>query len=252
VAPVTTQAVLLRSHEYGDTSRILRFYTEALGLLSVVARGVRGRTGKGAAVLSSFASGRLTAWVKPHRDLHTMKDFDAARVRTGIGRSVVRLAGASVAAELVLTHADEEPHPALFSTLEAVLDALESAEEDALSVAALSGGWRLVDALGFAPQLGPCVLCGASITPEEVGRFDFAAGGVRCGRCSEGASGPRVGPIARSQMAALLAGTGPPRLEHARQHAGLLADFVTYHVTSRPLKSLTFLLGVLPDGESRA
>ncbi|HAC04511.1 MAG TPA: DNA repair protein RecO, partial [Gemmatimonadetes bacterium] len=38
MAPVSTPAVLLRSHDYGDSSRILRFYTETHGLLSVMAR----------------------------------------------------------------------------------------------------------------------------------------------------------------------------------------------------------------------
>jgi len=39
VAPVTTRAIVLRGHDYGDSSRIIRFYTEAFGLLSVVAHG---------------------------------------------------------------------------------------------------------------------------------------------------------------------------------------------------------------------
>ena len=75
MAPIRTEAVLLRAYDYGDSSRILRFYTEGQGLLSVVARGVRGRSGKGTATMASFASGELTAYVKSHRDLHTMKDM---------------------------------------------------------------------------------------------------------------------------------------------------------------------------------
>ena len=65
MAPVSTSAVLLRSHDYGDTSRILRFYTEAHGVLSVIARGVRTRSGKGTTALATFATGTLTAFMKP-------------------------------------------------------------------------------------------------------------------------------------------------------------------------------------------
>lgn len=245
--PVTSRAVLLRGHDYGDSSRILRFYTETNGLLAVVARGVRRRSGKGLAPLASFASGTLTAFVKPQRELHTMKDFDAVRLREGIGRSVLRLAGASAAAELVLVHAHEEPQAGLFATLESVLDRLEGAGAAQLPAAALSASWRLVDGLGFAPQLDPCVLCGQPLGPEEVGRFDFPAGGLRCAECSEGASGPRVGPVARAQLAALLCGGDPGNLDHARAHVRLLADFVAYHIAHRPLKSLAFLQDALPD-----
>jgi len=63
MAAVETPAVLLRAHDYGDSSRILRFFTRDYGLVSVIARGVRGRSGKGATTLASFASGELTAFM---------------------------------------------------------------------------------------------------------------------------------------------------------------------------------------------
>ena len=47
VAPIRTEAVLLRAHDYGDSSRILRLYTSGYGLLSVVARGSAGTQRKG-------------------------------------------------------------------------------------------------------------------------------------------------------------------------------------------------------------
>ena len=249
MAPITTRAVLLRSHQYGDTSSILRFYTETHGLVAAMAKGIRSRSGKGTAAIASFASGTLTAWVKPQRDLHTMKDFGAVRVRSAIGRGLLRLAGASAAAELILAHTDQDPHPGLFETLEDVLDTLESTPHESLAAASVSGMWRLVDALGYAPQIERCVSCDEPVGDEDVARFDFASGGLRCGKCSEGAGGPRVGPIARSQLAALLTGEMPPDLTYPRRHVLLLSDFVAYHVTPKPLKSLGFLRDALPAGE---
>ena len=120
-----TPAILLRGHDYGDTSRILRFYTRDHGLLSVVARGVRGRSGKGGASMNSFASGELVAYIKPHGDLHTMKDFTATRSRATLSSDILRFAGAACLAELVLSHAEQEPHPELFDTVEAELDRVE-------------------------------------------------------------------------------------------------------------------------------
>jgi hypothetical protein len=54
-----------------------------------------------------------------------------------------------------------------------------------------------------------------------------------------------MGPIARGQLAAMLAG-GTPSLTHARQHFSLVADFIVHHVVPKPLKSLPFLTGLLP------
>jgi len=247
VAPVSTSAVLLRAYDYGDSSRILRFYTEAHGLVSVVAKGVRGRLGKGAAGLSSFATGELTAYLKSHRDLHTMKDFSCRRMRDGLGRGMLRFAGASAVAELVLAHTEQESHEQLFQALEAALDRLESVDEALLPSAVLAGLWTVTEALGFAPQLEACVRCGASLGEEDVGRFDLAAGGVRCPDCAQGAAGPRIGPVARSQLVELVGGELPAALTHARQHLSLVSDFVTYHVVSKPLKSFRFLGSLLPQ-----
>ena len=247
MAPISTAAVLLRSYDYGDSSRILRFYTREHGLVSVVAKGVRGRLGKGAAGMASFASGELTVHVKSHRDLHTMKDFSCRRMREGLGRDMLRFAGASAVAELVLAHTEQEPQAGLHRALEAALDRLETVDAGALPAAVLAGLWTVTQELGFAPQVGACVRCGAGLEDDEVGRFDLAAGGVRCASCAEGAAGPRIGPVARGQLAALLAGEVPPELTHSRQHLGLVSDFVAWHVASRPLKSFRFLGSLLPD-----
>jgi DNA repair protein RecO (recombination protein O) len=250
VAPVSTQAVLVRAHDYGDSSRILRFYSRDHGLLSVVAKGVRGRSGKGATTLTTFASGELTAYVKPHRDLHTMKDFGCTRLRPELAQNMLRFAGASAAAELVLVHTEQEQQTRVFEALEASLDALAVAPEASLPGSILASLWVITDSFGFAPQLEPCVRCHSTLADDEVGRFDFAAGGVRCSDCSEAASGPRVGPVARAQLSYLLAGGVPEGLSHARQHLGLVSDFIAYHVASRPLKSLRFLGRVLPAHEA--
>jgi DNA repair protein RecO (recombination protein O) len=245
MASVTTRAIVLRGHDYGDSSRILRFYTEAFGLLSVVAHGVRGRAAKGSGGASSFTTGELTAYVRPHRDLHTMKDFAALTTRDALGRDTLRFAGASVAAELVLSHAEQERHEGLFDALERTLDGIEAADVADLPAVALAGLWTLIDALGFAPHVESCVRCGASLRADEMGRFDVVSGGVRCQSCSEARSGPRMGPVARGQLRAMLAGE-IPTLTHARRHFSLVADFIAHHVVPKPLKSMTFLTDLLP------
>ena len=249
MAPVGTQAVLLRAHAYGETSRILRFYTHTHGLLSVMARGVRGRSGKGTMTLATFASGDLTAYVRPHGDLHTMKDFSCTRLRSGLGGDVLRFAGASAVAELVVSHTEQEPHPEVFAALEDGLDALETVERAMVPTACISGAWRIVEAFGFAPELDSCARCARALGPDEVGRFDLAAGGILCPSCAEGNFGPRVGPVARSQIHALLEGVLDEPVTYPRRHLALLSDFVAFHVAQKPLKTFRFLGDLLPAEE---
>lgn len=247
VAPVTSASILLRGYDYGDSSRILRFYTREFGLLSVIAKGVRRRGGKGRTTLSSFSTGELAAYVKPNRDLHTMQDFVCTRPREELGADVLRFAGAAAAAELVLVHAESERQPGVFEALERALDGLTETPSARLPEAVLAGLWAITEAFGFAPQLDPCVRCDTRIGHDEVGRFDFAAGGIRCARCAHGMAGPRVGPVARAQLADLLVGTLPTGFDHARRHLVLVSDFIAFHVASKPLKSVPFLSGLLPE-----
>ncbi len=242
---VTTRAVLLRSHPYSETSQVLRFYTESMGAVGVMGRGVRAGSGKGGNGLDSFAEGTLTLIVKSTRDLQTLKDFVPTRPRRALAADVRRFGGAAVLAELVLRHAGEEASPPLFDALSEGLDRLVASSGDAVVPTVLQEAWRLVGVLGYRPALDGCVACGSPLG-DDLARFDLGAGGLRCLRCSPAHGGPRLGPRARAQLAALLDGEAPAVLERPRAHLRLLSDFVTWHVAGgRPLPSLQFLVDLM-------
>lgn len=244
---VTTRAVLLRSFPYSETSQVLHFYTETLGGVGVMGRGVRAGTGKGRSGLDTFAEGHLSVHVKPTRELQTLTDFVLTRPRRALGTDVRRFGGAAVLAELVLRHAAEEANPALFEALSVGLDRLMAVPGDQVFPTLLQEAWGIVSELGYRPVIDACVACGF-VPEDELVRFDFAAGGIRCERCSPARGGPRLGPGARAQLRALLVGGEVPALTRPRAHLRLLSDFVTYHVASgRPLPSLQVLDGLLAD-----
>src|SRR5687768_2481008 len=111
---VTTAAVLLRSHPCSETSQVLRFYTDSLGAVGVMGKGVRAGSGRGGTGLDTFAGGELTLHVKSTRDLQTLRQFVPTRARRALAADVRRFGGASVLAELVLRHALEDANPVLF------------------------------------------------------------------------------------------------------------------------------------------
>lgn len=244
---VTTEAVLLRSHAYSETSRVLRFYSERLGVVGVMAKGVRSRGGKRGDPLETFAEGSLTIYVKDTRGLQTFKDFSPTTKRRSLGSDVLRFASASVVGELVLKHAGEEASPELFHGLSGALDRLQMVPSEAVLATLLSQAWALVSLLGYHPVVESCVICERVLGESEMGRFDFGQGGVACASCAAPSSGPRVGPDARVQLSTLLRGRIPSDLRQVRNHVRLLSDFVTYHVSgSHPLRSFAFLEGMVP------
>lgn len=244
MALISTPAVLLRSHDYSETSRILRLLTRDEGIVGIMAKGARSRTSKGGSSLVHFATGDLIFYFKEGRDLHTLKEFTTTRNRREIGTDVLRFGAAAVVAEIVLRHVGEASSPALFTRVEHALDDLAHCDPQAVVSVLLMHGWGLVEILGFRPQLTACVTCGAS-SGDGMARFDFDAGGIRCETCAEqpdaGEIGPRIGPGARAQLCDLLAGEAVP-LRRPHAHLRLLSDFAVYHVTGgRPLEAVRFL-----------
>lgn len=269
---LTVPAVLLRAHPYSETSRILRFLTAELGVIGVLARGVRSRSSKGTASLETFARGELTLDHRPQRDLQHFRDFhpgpgDPRR----LGRDLLPFAAASYLAELVLAHAMEggegEGSPALFEGFASALAVLETEPLDRVPGVFLAAGWGILSEFGFPPGLDACVRCGATLGDGGgTFRFDILAGGLRCPACAEGGTGsargpsappsspsaaaslgPRVGPGARAALRALAAGEAPDPLPGASAHFGILDRFALTHLgLSRTFRSAELVRGALP------
>ena len=242
MSTVTTPAILLRAHPYSESSRVLRFYTRELGLVAVMARGVRKDASKGRGTPGTFGEGVATIVVRESRELQSLREFTPRKTRFGLAGDFQRLAGASIAAELVLRHAGQEPHADLYDALSAGLDRLEGALPADVHGEVLALGWRMVQILGFGPELSVCTACGEVLEEEEMGRFDLAAGGVQGPGCQAPEGSRRIGPVARAQLQCLLDGEVPAGLRGSRAHLSLLGDFTTFHMLGgRRLGSFRFL-----------
>lgn len=238
---IATRAILLRTHPYSESSRVLRFYARDLGLVGVMARGVGKGASKGRGGASAFAEGTAVISVRDNRELQTLREFAPLKARLGLAGDLQRLAGAALAAELVLRHAGQEPHPPLYDRLSQGLDRLAEAPGAAVAGEVLALGWTMTRIFGFSPELSACTCCGAALE-GAMARFDLGSGGVRCSRCGAPQGSRRIGPEARRQVARFLQGEPAADFPGSRAHLALLDDFVTCHLLGgrRPV-SLRFL-----------
>lgn len=243
--PLVVQALLLRSHPYSESSRILRFLTPHHGVVSAIGRGVRSRGSRGGASLEVFARGSLTLDHRPGRDLQGFRSFDVEDPHRSLPLSLVRFGGASFLGELALRHGTEEGNPALFEGIDHALSLLEVKDDAAAAALVVATGWRIMALLGYAPELDQCVVCGESIPEGGTARFDHAAGGVRGPECTPTTGpppGPLVGPGTRALLARMLMGEEPEALPRLRVHLRLLHHFATWHMgQGRAMESYAFL-----------
>lgn len=230
---ITEEGILLRSHPYSESSRILRFLTPGYGILSVMARGFRKRASRGQGGVETFDGAVLVLNYRPERDLHTLRDLQPERSRRGLGRDLLRFSGASLVAELLLAHTLQEANPSLHARVATGLDAMETATPEALLGVVLSTAWQVLVEAGFPPVVEGCARCGDELPSHGLLRFSAAAGGLLCPDCGEGSAGARLGPGARRDLARLTAGDPPSSLRGSEAHLGLLEAHALHHLSPR-------------------
>lgn len=240
---VSTPALVLHAFPYGDTSRILRLLTPEYGVRSLIAKGASSPRSRFGGVLEPFTEGEAQFHLRENRDLLTLSGFTLIRGRQGIGRDLVSFTGASLAAEIVLRFATEEPQPELFHTLASALDKLADPHLHPTGQS-FSAIWSVIATFGLRPRVDDCVRCGRELPAAEGGRFDAEAGGIVCGRCGSGRR--YLTPVLRDELTAMCTGGLAGAPEDAAAHGDLLHSFLAAHVLhGRPLRSLPMFLDLL-------
>src|SRR5258705_2194191 len=102
MALLATDAIVLHTFDYLESSRILRLVTRDGGVRSVLAKGARRSSRRFGSAVDLFAQGSAQLYAKPGRDLDTLSAFDVVLSRPMLGADLGRFAGASAIAELTL------------------------------------------------------------------------------------------------------------------------------------------------------
>jgi DNA repair protein RecO (recombination protein O) len=245
---VTTDAIVLHTFRYGETSKIARLLTRDHGPQSVIAKGAMNPKSKFGARLQSLSEGVASFYLKPTRDLHTLREFDVAIQRRELVRDPLRFGASTALAEVVMQFAPAEAHPEIYELVVEVLGRLGVAAADELDSQTLAGLWTTIAALGFEPSMDQCARCGEPIPPGPV-RFSVADGGLLCPGCARGTQVRTLAPADRIVLECLVAGhpeqVGPLQPKHVKAHRRLLVQFVERHVAEgRELPALAIWQGL--------
>ena len=191
-----TQALLLRSADFGESDRIVHLLTPETGRLTAIAKGARRSRRRFPGTLDLF---NLLGVQVERRRPGTMARLEHARLLgtfEGIRRHSARFALGCYLLEMLDRLAPEggprADHRALFAHALASLRLVDASEPDARLRVLLE--LRTLAALGLRPELRRCVRCGRDVggsgaDAEAAGPrtgFHVAEGGPVCGRCGAG------------------------------------------------------------------
>ena len=239
----STNAVVLRSAEFGEADRLLTLYTAALGKVRALAKGVRKIRSRKAGHLEPFTETRVQ--LAEGRTFLIVTQAEAIHTHHTLRKDLHLLGLAAYIAELADRFIGEgEELPGFYVQISAALKRLETVPDKRLVVRYYE--MRLLDAAGFRPELRQCVVCGAVIRPEPQ-FFSVQQGGVLCPKC--GAASPEAVPVSVDALRYLrhfqrsgfaeAARARPSPATHAEMER-LMQAFIT-HILERRLNSTRFI-----------
>lgn len=151
---VTTNAIVLSKLKYNDNDLIVKCYTQQLGVISIILRGVL-KSKKGNSKVAYFqllSQLQLVVDYKNNRTLHTVKETKLSYIYSSLHSNVLKSSIVMFLAE-VLSNAlrEEEQNETLFSYIETTLQWLDTNSE--YSNFHLFFLLNLTKYLGFYPQV---------------------------------------------------------------------------------------------------
>lgn len=233
----------MRHQDYGEADRFLGLFSREKGKLRAIAKGVRKPRSRKAGHLEPFT--RVSLQLARGRNLMIVTQAETIDAHMPIRDDLLLATYASYVVELLDRFTYEEgENRAMYRLLMNTLKRLCTSEEPDLVVRYYEV--RLLDLLGFRPQLFHCVNCEEQIQAEDQ-YFSAQRGGVVCPRCVGAVPGTR--PVSVEALRYLRhlqrssygeAMRAAPSTSVAREMERLLQHYLTYFL-ERGLNSTEFL-----------
>lgn len=241
-----TEGVVLRAHDYSETSKIISIYSRAFGKVRVIAKGARKPKSRFGASMEPITEVNFIFYKRENRDLYTIGQCDILQPFSELKRHMTSLGYASAICELADRLAiGEEPNPTLYRGLLSALQGIEERAEENPERFFWHFQLTCAAALGYRPHLARCASCGGGVDAPRV-RFSHILGGPLCPACTDAdLSGPEV-HLGTVRFLAWLNRYGAMKAKIsgalAREVRTVLSDYLRYHADdSLRLKSLAFL-----------
>jgi len=180
------EAVALRHSDFGEADRIITLYTREQGKMRAVAKGVRKIASRKAGHLEPFT--RVKLQLARGRDMFIVTQAETVDAYPSLREDLSLTGYAAYVLELLdrFVPDEESASSSLYRLLTETLSHLATESNPWLTLRSYE--IRLLDLLGFRPQLQDCANCGNEIQAEDQ-FFSAALGGAVCPRCGQGLPG---------------------------------------------------------------
>jgi DNA repair protein RecO len=174
-----TNAIVLRTRNFGEADRIVVLFSEEFGKFEAVVKGARRQRSR--FIGSTLAFNYIKAMLLTGKSLDTLSQAELIHSFTKLHEDLTKFAYSSFWVELVDGFIPERQEAKeIFRFLLAAFIVLEKTADP--TILNLAFEIRLLYYLGYQPQIDHCAGCGGAL-PKTVS-FSAQAGGVVCPDCS--------------------------------------------------------------------
>jgi DNA repair protein RecO (recombination protein O) len=194
IRSLRVEGVVLKHANWGETDRLITLFTRELGRVQAVAKGIRKPRSRKAGHLEPFT--RTSMLLARGRDLFILTQAEAIETYVFLKEDLVKLGYASYIIELLSSFTYEEgENLRLYRLVVDTLSRLDRGDDSTLAVHNYE--IRLLDLVGYRPQLFNCAKCQTSIKAEDQ-YFSALQGGVLCPKC--GRRSPDARPVSTEAL----------------------------------------------------
>jgi DNA repair protein RecO (recombination protein O) len=186
---IRVEGVIIRHSDFSEADRLLTIFTRENGKIHSIAKGVRKSRSRKAGHVEPLT--RTNLQLARGRDLFILTQAETLDGYVNLREDLILLGYASYVIELIdrSTSDDEENRP-LYNLMTNTLTRLNRGDNPNRATRYFE--IRLLDYVGFRPQLFTCVQCESKIQPEDQ-YFSAQQGGVICNKC--GQRDPQARPV---------------------------------------------------------
>src|SRR4030042_2960955 len=198
----TTNAIFIRSHHYGESDKIVTFFTKDFGKLKGIAKGARRSKKRFQNALDLFSHLRLMFFDREGMGLVRAESCDNLHGFPKIREDLKKIFYGNYYLELVNEMAGErEAHPEAFDLLFSFLSDLDmmAPEEERLRMFEI----RMLSLFGYRPHLIRCGLCKRDwdeLKEIPAAFFSFEKGTLICGRGAKNGEGVIPLPLGAARL----------------------------------------------------
>ncbi len=185
MALLETEALVLRTYNFGEADKIVVCLTHSAGLIRGVAKGCRKLKSRFGAALEPFTLAQITYYQKEHQELVSLGQVEILKSHFDLSGDAETLTGLAYMGDLVIEFSPPyEPNERLFRMLKACLDAICQSQSDLQIILRYFEIW-LLKLEGYLPDIRRCGECHRTFDETEAA-FMNADLVFRCRRCSQG------------------------------------------------------------------